>query len=117
MDIDPEYFLVVPREPDEAGWTGFRNGQDGNSFGFSATNFTGGLSPAGEAGGTIARAPNLAYYADLTLGGSPNLGYRLQASGELSVTSISNFNNGVRIGFFDATNTVGLFGFVGFQVA
>jgi hypothetical protein len=100
-----------------AGWAGFRNGQDGNSFGFRATNLTGGSSPSGEAGGTIARTPNLAYYADLTISGSPNFGYSIHASGELAVTGIGAFNNAIRMGFFNSANTTGVVEFLGFQVA
>src|SRR5205085_2221647 len=99
-----------------AGWAALGNTQNGNAFGYSATNFTGGLSAAGEAGGTIARTTNLAYYADLTLGGMPSLTQFLHASGELAVTDYA-FNNGIRIGFFNANATTGPIAFVGFQVA
>lgn len=98
-----------------AGWSGHDNSLNGNSFGFQSTNFTG-LSPAGEAGGTIARTSNLAYYADLTLGATPTLGQGLQSSGELAVTSFA-FNNAIRIGYFDANASSGSIAFAGFQVA
>ena len=100
-----------------AGWSSLGNSANGNAFGFSATNVTGGISPAGEAGGIIARTTNLAYYADLTLGGGPTLSYQLHASGELNAVSYSNFNNPIRIGFFNAADTTGFIRFAGFQVA
>ena len=99
-----------------AGWAGLDNTLNGNAFGFSNTNFTG-LSGAGEAGGTVARTTNLAYYADLSVGGSPSLLTALHASGELNVVSVSNFNNPVRFGFFNAADTTGFIRFAGFQVA
>lgn len=101
-----------------AGWSNLGNAANGNAFGFSATNLTGGASPSGEAGGVIARTPNLAYFADLTLGGVPTLNHQLLASGELNAVSHSNFfDNAIRIGFFNAADTTGFVRFAGFQVA
>lgn len=99
------------------GWTGFGNSQNGNLFGFSGSDNTGGLSPAGEAGGTIARTENLAYYADGTLGGVLTFDDSITATGEFDILSAAGFNNANRVGYFDSTDTTGAFDFLGFQVA
>jgi hypothetical protein len=82
------------------GWVGLRNADltIGNDFGFRGSNYTGGSSPAGEAGGTIARTLEVSFYADTDLGGSLTLADHIQASGELDFTSVGAFNNGIRIG-------------------
>lgn len=104
------------------GWTGLRNinASTGNNFGFRASNVTGGASGAGEAGGTFARTTDVANYADTNLGGVLALGDRTAASGELIVTSFSNWNNGIFIGYrsmsADSTDS-SMSNFFGFQVS
>lgn len=106
----------------DRGWIGLRNtdGSIGNNFGFSNTDNTGGLSPAGEAGGTIARTVEVSYYADTDLGGSLTLDQRIEASGEFDMSGVGAFNNGVFIGHRNTSpsSTDSTFAnFIGFQIA
>ncbi len=82
------------------GWTGFGNTANGQNFGFRATDLTGGASPAGEAGGTFVRDPNVAFYGDTTLGGTLTLNDAMHAEGELA-TANNNWDGDLRIGFFN----------------
>jgi hypothetical protein len=89
-----------------AGWTGFRNTINNNNYGFSNTNNTGGLSPAGEAGGIMARSAAISYYADTTLGTTFTRGTAFSASGEFDFFSVgNNFDGGVQLGHIDPTDT------------
>jgi len=95
-----------------AGWMGFNNGVNGNAYGFSDTDFTGGASPAGEAGGTIARTTERSYYGDTSLGEILTLDDPITASGEFNFRSCA-CNNGIQIGHFDPIanvriNTLGI---------
>src|SRR5688500_14133324 len=56
-----------------ADWVGNGNTADGNNFGFSGTDNTGGASGAGEAGGTFSRSVGLHTYADTNIGGTLDL--------------------------------------------
>ena len=84
-----------------AGWT-----QVGTSSAYSNTDFTGGTSPAGEAGGALnAVSATRDYYADTTLGGTIALTEDLQASGEFRLRQSSNNAESGFVGFFDTTAT------------
>jgi hypothetical protein len=98
------------------GWTVLRNTTDGNNFGFRSTNLTAGPSGPGEAGGTVARTPGLSYYADATLAGPLTLADPIRAAGELFVPPFFG-NNAIRVGHFDASDTLNPYDFLGFQVA
>jgi len=92
-----------------AGWT-----QVGSHLGFSATDNTGGTSPAGEAGGGLpSNAGGVQVYADMDLGGSLSLADDFSASGEYDVQSITGPNwdyiHGV-IGYFDSSHSNGVYG-------
>ena len=108
----------------DPGWTGLRN-QDvtiGNAIGFSNTNETGGVSPAGEAGGRVARSKEASFYADTNLGGTLNLTNFIQASGEFDFpgTFCPLFNNGIHVGHrntsLDSTDD-SVTNFIGFEFA
>lgn len=94
------------------GWVGLNTTSEGNAYGFSNTDSTAGTSPAGEAGGTIARTVQRSFYGDLTLDGVLTLDDAITASGEFNFIE-QTFNNNIQIGHFDATattlvNTVGI---------
>jgi hypothetical protein len=72
-----------------------------DTYGFSNTDNTGGASGAGEAGGDIFRDPNVAYYADLTLGGMLTEQHAFSASGELNVDNYVGLNSENMIAFFE----------------
>jgi hypothetical protein len=84
------------------GWADSGNMTDGNSFGFSDSNVTGG-TPGGEAGGTFARSMGVRYYGDTTLGGTFTLNDVLHAEGELA-TEINGWDGDLRIGFFNTAS-------------
>ena len=98
-----------------SGWQASAATDNGNNYGFSNTNNTGGSSPAGEAGGTIARTTNLSYYADTSVG-ALSLNTAISASGELDFNSPANFNNNIRIGHFDSTDATGQFSSLGLVI-
>lgn len=79
-------------------WVGVGNNTYG-PYGFSDTNFTGGVSPAGEAGGTFQRTNVRSYYADTTLGGTLSGLTPFTANGEIFVDA-SSADNDVLIGHF-----------------
>lgn len=91
-----------------AGWTGSGNTSNDNDFGFSDTNHTLGSSPAGEAGGSIARGDR-AYYADTTLqhaDGRVSMNDTIHGSGEFITASVGdNFGHGVFLGHFNDRST------------
>jgi hypothetical protein len=88
------------------GWTGSQNTINGNNFGYSSgTNFTGSTSGSSEAGGTMTLVNVLAYYADVTLGGSLTLDDRIEGSGEFEFTNPQSPNNNHDIGHFDTGDT------------
>jgi hypothetical protein len=100
------------------GWTGLNNAVPNNSYGFSATNFTGGASSAGEAGGFMARNGVTSYYADTNLMGTLVRSDAIEASGEFDITSLTThgaFNNLLSIGHFDSTLS-GAVDFIGFDI-
>lgn len=88
------------------GWTGFRNEENRDSFGYVDSNLTQD-TPGGEAGGTFARASSalgetvdhVSYYADTDVGRF-TLNDELRASGELIFTELNNFDGSVQIGYF-----------------
>lgn len=84
-----------------ANWVGSGNTADGNNFGFSNTDNTGGASPAGEAGGTFARSVALHYYADTDLGGTLSLADPLELSGEFDILANRGFDGAFGVGFFN----------------
>ena len=101
------------------GWTGTGNTSNGNNFGFSNTDNTGFGSPAGEAGGVIARTANVSFYGDTMLGTLFTLTNTLHADGELAITAATTspvYDNATAIGFFNIAdagssarkNTLGL---------
>ncbi len=96
-------------EVNTSGGTGQTN------YGFSNTNFAGGLP--GEAGGTFNRDDiGPGYYADVNLGGTLDRNDHIQASGLLDITNISAAFNG---GFFAAhfnTSVPGGVGAIGLVV-
>ncbi len=104
-----------------AGWSSFGSAANGNNYGFSNSDFTGGASPAGEAGGVFARSGSASYYADLTIGGTLTRSQEIEAAGEFDITSISTsstFNGSVLISHFDSSSPIpNVFaGLVGFNV-
>ena len=110
--------ILVPRSESfnvDPGWDGVGNAANGNNFGFRNSANAGGS--LGEAGGTIARTLNRAYYGDTILGGLITLDHQIRASGRLSVSNLA-FNNAVRIGHFSTLGSDNVaFDFLGFQVA
>jgi hypothetical protein len=100
------------------GWTGFNNTANGNNYGFSNSNNTGG-NPAGEAGGIFSRATSLSYYADTTVGDLPfmDLFNRLEARGELALVTAATQDTQFDVGFFDRTESpIQYAAFLGFRV-
>lgn len=88
----------------DPGWQGAGNTSGFNSFGYSNTNFAGGV--AHEAGGPIASRTNgFDWYADTDLGASYTLVDALAASGKFTVESISGLDGGFEVGFFHKTGT------------
>ena len=107
-------------DSDPADWVRIDNPDGLIDFGFSNTNITGGVSGAGEAGGSFHRiltAPRH-YYVDTTIGGVFSLSDGLTAFGELDVVSLdSAFNSAILIGFLDRDDSTGRFpDFVGIMV-
>ncbi|MEO7298211.1 MAG: Calx-beta domain-containing protein [Verrucomicrobiota bacterium] len=89
------------------GWTGVGNTSNGNNFSFSNTDNTGFGSPAGEAGGVIARTTSISFYGDATLGTTFTLTNALHGYGELAITAASTsplYDNAVVFGFCNTTN-------------
>ena len=83
-----------------AGWTEFGSRDNPFDYGFSNTNNAEGAS-AGEAGGTFARGNDQpAYYADLTLLGSSDLGLDLNATGRIKWQD-ANFDGEMYFGWFN----------------
>ena len=101
-----------------AGWNGSGNTANGNSYGFSNTDNTGGASGAGEAGGLFARSTtaNASYYGDTTLLSQFLLNDQfIEASGELALVQ-RNDTQGVvvQVGHFVPDHLFRLF--MGFRV-
>jgi hypothetical protein len=71
------------------------------SYGFSATNNTGGTSPAGEAGGTFQRDNIRSHYADVTLGGLITQATSFSATGELFAGVPNDPNSEMLIAHFE----------------
>jgi hypothetical protein len=101
--------LRIENFDSDPGWTRVNaSGEfDGNNFGFTLSNNTGGASPAGEAGGSFIRADFASYYVDENLGFGLTLDDDIQASGEFNITSITQgppFSHGFFIGHIDPAN-------------
>lgn len=85
------------------GWAGFRNTESGANFGFSDSNETGSVSGSREAGGSVLRRSNLAYFGDTTLGGTFTFDDYFYAAGEFDVNLMDN--DVITIGHFDQNDT------------
>lgn len=101
-----------------ADWIGSGNSGSGNSYGFSNTGNTTGS--AGEAGGTLARAPGDLHYADTTLSSTFSLSNLITASGSFFFNSPggdygSGGDSEFYIGHLDSGTALGSFEFLGLE--
>ncbi len=91
-----------------AGWTEHNSRDGGNDFGFSATDNTGGVSGAGEAGGFMIRSGVQTYYADTSIG-LLSLDQPISYAGEFAYTAEGAGYQSTGFewihGFFDRSNT------------
>jgi hypothetical protein len=86
------------------GWVGYMNTSNGENYGWSGTQNSGGSS-AGEAGGNFVRYTNLSYYADITVG-PLTLNDYISASGNLYIAPPSP-NAAFDICYFNTNNPPG----------
>ncbi|HEY1790541.1 MAG TPA: hypothetical protein VGJ73_20505 [Verrucomicrobiae bacterium] len=86
------------------GWVGYMNTSNGENYGWSGTQNSGGSS-AGEAGGNFVRYTNLSYYADITVG-PLTLNDYISASGNLFIGPASP-NAAFDICYFNTNNPPG----------
>jgi hypothetical protein len=81
-------------------WVEYQNRSNNNNFGFSNTDYTVGLSHAGEAGGIWGASGGGAYYGDV-FGSALTFGDAFASSGELIyLTSSTDANRNVQVGYF-----------------
>ena len=82
-----------------AGWVAVNTTVEGNDYGWSDSANAGGV--VGEAGGTVARATTIDYYADTSIG-ELTLDDFMTASGKFLVTNLSaDYSGGQAIGWFN----------------
>ncbi len=98
-----------------AGWAGIGNTLNGNTYGFTNSDFTAQSSPGGEAGGTMIHFTNTSSYG-VSLGTNFSLSDSFRADGEWASPTFTPVGASIGIGFYNSAdigatnrrNTLGL---------